>query len=203
MSVMTADDIAERKSRDNARLKRVATRHGAAFLAAITLWGAADAWAISSGWALANLVAVLNAIFAGVAMSYLAHEWGHFTGARISGGVSPVLKEPQSFFMFSFKQDQSTRGQFLSMSAGGPVANWSLAFLVLILVPMETASQAMLLAATTAIAVSVSVFEIPVMNRVMYGDDPEETIQSRLKEVGDTPRLSGIVVGAIVFLIAL
>ncbi len=193
----------ERKDRDLARLKRIATRHGAAFLAVITLWGAADLWASESGLLLAQLVALLNAIFAGVAMAYLAHEWGHFTGARISGAVSPVLKEPKSFFMFNFKQDLNTRGQFLSMSVGGPAANWSLAILLFLLLPMETASQAMLVAATTAIAVSVSVFEFPVINRVMYGDDPEETIRNRLEEIGSTARLSGIGVGAAVWLLAI
>ena len=204
MSEITENDlnsIEERSARDVARLKRISVRHGAAFLAAITLWGAADIWAIQSGLALAQGVALLNAIFAGVAMAYLAHEWGHFTGARISGAVSPVLKEPQSFFMFSFKQDLNSRGQFLSMSAGGPIANWTLAVLLFILLPMDTVSQAMIVAATTGIAVSVSVFELPVINRVMYGDDPERTINERLQEIGNTARISGIAAGAFVWLL--
>lgn len=199
MSATTADDIGEEKARDRNRLKEVATRHAAAFLAAMTLWGAADAWASSSGWMLANLVALLNAIFAGVSMSYLAHEWGHFAGARFSGGVSPVLKKPRSFFMFDFKHDKSTRGQFLAMSAGGPITNWILVISLLIVIPMETASQAMLLAATTAIAVSVSVFEVPVIRGVMYGQAPEESIRRRLEKVGTTAKLWGITAGTLVF----
>ena len=91
-----------RRERDRERLKKNALRHGAALLAAITLWGAADYWASGSGLVLAESVSLLNAIFAGALIAYVLHEWGHFTGARLSGAVSPVMKEPVSFFMFTF-----------------------------------------------------------------------------------------------------
>lgn len=192
-----------RTARDRARLKRVAIRHSTIFLAAITLWGAADAWATASGWLLAETVALLNAVFAATTIAYLSHEWGHFTGARVSGAVSPVLKEPRSFFMFNFKHELNTRGQFLSMSFGGPVANWSLALATFILLPLETWSQALFFATTVAIAVSVSVFELPVINRVMYGDDPREVLDRRVSEAGNTPRTLGIAAGAVLFLAAI
>ena len=60
------------------------------------------------------------------ALAFLSHEWGHFSGARLSGAVSPVLKERKSFFMFNFKTAVNSRAQFLAMSLGGPVANWLL-----------------------------------------------------------------------------
>lgn len=198
-----ADTNDARKERDRKRLRRVALRHSAAFLAALTLWGAADHWAAGSGLLLAQAIALANAVFAGTAIAYLCHEWGHFSGARLSGAVSPVLKEPQSFFMFNFKDDLNSRGQFLSMSAGGPVANWSLAAALFFLLPMETWSQALLFATTVAIAVSVSVFELPVINRVMYGDDPRQTIDVRLRESGSLPRYTGIAAGAAVWLMAI
>ena len=191
-----SNDTAARQARDNARLRKVASRHGAIALAALTLWGAADAWASASGLLLAQSISILNAIFVGTAVAYIAHEWGHFSGARVSGAVSPVLKEPVSFFMFNFKHEANTRNQFLSMSFGGPAANWTLAIALLILLPLETVSQILLLATTVSIAVSVSVFELPVINRVMYGEGPEETITQRQAEVGTTPRNIGIAVGA-------
>ena len=197
------NDIRDRKARDLSRLKKVGIRHGAIVLAAITLWGAADAWASSTGWLLAQTVAMLNAVFAGAVIAYIAHEWGHFSGARISGAVSPVLKEPVSFFMFNFKDELNTRGQFLSMSIGGPAANWSLFVLMFILLPINTWSQAMILATTFAIAVSVSVFEFPVINRVMYGDNPAETVKNRQRESGNTPRNTGIIAGAVLWLLAI
>jgi putative flippase GtrA len=195
--------IDERKVRDRARLQKVAVRHGAAVLAAFTLWGAADAWALSSGLFLAEIIAMFNAIFAATAIAYIAHEWGHFTGARFSGAISPVAKEPGSFFMFTFKDELNTQGQFLAMSAGGSLANWTLVVLMCFMLPLETWSQALFLATTVAIAVSVGVFEIPIINRVMYGDDPTTTVQQRLKESGSTPRIAGIATGALVWLLAI
>lgn len=191
----------ERQQRDRKRLRKVAIRHGAYVLAAFTLWGAADAWASSSGWLLAETIALLNAVFAGTAIAYLFHEWGHFAGARLSGAVSPVAKEPVSFFMFTFKEEFNTTRQFLSMSVGGPAANWTLVIVLFLMLPLDTWSQALLLATTFAIAVSVSVFEFPVINRVMYGDNPGETIEERLKETGTTPRNIGIASGALVWLL--
>jgi putative flippase GtrA len=202
-STEAGNDFADRKTRDRARLKKVALRHSTIVLAALTLWGVADAWALSSGWLLAETVAILNAIFAGTVIAYIAHEWGHFTGARISGAVSPVAKEPVSFFMFNFKDELNSRGQFLSMSVGGPFANWGLFVLTFMLLPLNTWSQAMFLATTFAIAVSVSVFEFPVINAVMYGEKPAETINKRQRESGNTPRTVGIIAGAALWLLAI
>lgn len=199
--VAREDSPEARKARDMARLKKVAMRHGAAFLAAMTLWGAADYWAAGSGLLLAETIALLNALFAGTVIAFLGHEWGHFSGARISGAVSPVLKDPPSFFMFSFKDDENSREQFVAMSIGGPAANWLLVILLFFLLPLDTWSQALLLATTFAIAVSVSVFEIPVINRVLYGDEPAETIQQRLGEVGSTPLYAGFASGIVLWLL--
>ena len=197
------DDVANRKIRDRARLEQIALRHSAIVLAALTLWGASDSWALSSGWLLAETVSILNAVFAGTVIAYIAHEWGHFAGARVSGSISPVLKEPVSFFMFNFKDKLNTQGQFLSMSVGGPLANWSLFVLVLILLPLNTWSQATLLATTFAIATSVSVFEFPVINAVMYGEKPAETISKRQRESGNTPRTAGIIAGAALWILTI
>ena len=197
------EDVADRKMRDRSRLKQIALRHSAIVLAALTLWGASDSWALSSGWLLAEAVSILNAVFAGTVIAYIAHEWGHFAGARVSGSISPVLKEPVSFFMFNFKDKLNTQGQFLSMSVGGPLANWSLFVLVLILLPLNTWSQATLLATTFAIATSVSVFEFPVINAVMYGEKPAETISKRQRESGNTPRTAGIIAGAALWILTI
>lgn len=191
------------REKDRARLRKISVRHGGILLAAFTLWGAADYWAQGSGLFLAELVAVINAIFAGTIIAYLLHEWGHFAGARIAGAFSPVLREPTSFFMFNFKYDRNTSGQFISMSMGGPVANWALVLLLFMSLPLETWSQAMLLATTVAIAVSVCVFELPIINQVMYGDDPAKSVENRQQEAGTFPRSAGILTGAAIWLMAI
>ena len=86
---------------------------------------------------------------------------------------------------------------------GGPVANWLLVLGLFFLLPLETWSQALLLATTFAMAVSVCVFELPVINSVMYGENPDETIQRRLREIGNTSRIAGIAAGAAVWLLAI
>jgi hypothetical protein len=203
MSAAGITDVEARKKRDNSRLRKIAVKHAAIVLASLTLWGTSDYWAAQSGLMLAEIVSLVNAIFVGVILAYILHEWGHFAGARISGAVSPVAKEPVSFFMFSFKDELNTRGQFLSMSIGGPFANWSLFALIFMLLPLDTWSQAMLLATSFAIAVSVSVFEFPVINSVMYGEKPAETISKRQRESGTTPRTAGIIAGAVLWLMAI
>ena len=196
---MTEAEVQARRARDRARLRRVAVRHGAAFLAAMTLWGAADLWASESGLALAQLVAALNAVLAGAAMCFLVHEWGHFAAARLAGAVSPVLKEPSSFFMFSFKQEASSRRQFLGMSLGGPTANWLFAGLLFLLLPLSTAPQVILLATSVGVAVNVSVFELPIIAKVSRGADAEDAIQRRLAEVGMSGRAAGLAAGGLAF----
>ena len=203
MSAAETTDVGARKKRDNSRLRKIAIRHAAIVLTAFTIWGTSDSWAAQSELFLAEMVSLINAIFAGVILAYIFHEWGHFAGARISGAVSPVAKKPVSFFMFNFKDELNTREQFLSMSAGGPFANWGLFVLIFTLLPLNTWSQAMLLATTFAIAVSVSVFEFPVINAVMYGEKPAETINKRQRESGNTPRTVGIIAGAALWLLAI
>jgi hypothetical protein len=207
INTMTEDTVTESQSppvfdrdKDRARLKRVAIRHGGTLLAAFTLWGAADYWASGSGLLLAEVVALFNAVFAGTMIAYLVHEWGHFTGARLAGSFSPVMKEPVSFFMFSFKEHRNSQGQFVAMSLGGPAANWLLVFVIFFGLPLETWSQCLILATVFAVAVSVSVFEFPIINQVMYGADPAESIRQRQAEVGNFPRSVGILAGAILWL---
>lgn len=191
------------RSKDRARLQRVAIRHGGTLLAAITLWGAADYWATGSGLWLAETIALFNAVFAGTMIAFLLHEWGHFAGARLSGSFAPVMKEPVSFFMFAFKEHRNTQGQFIAMSLGGPVANWLLVIVLFLGLPLDTWSQCLILATGFAIAVSVSVFELPIINQVMYGAEPAETIKQRQAEVGNFPRTVGILAGAALWLMVI
>lgn len=88
------------------------------------------------------------------------------------------------------------------MSAGGPLANWTLFAMIFLLLPLNTWSQAMLLATSFAIAVSVSVFEFPIIKAVMYGQEPAETISTRQRESGNTPRTVGILAGAALWILA-
>ena len=178
------------------RLVKVGKKHAAFVLGSLSLWGASDYWAAESGLVLALGLALINSIVAGIIIASILHEWGHFLGARLSGSNAPLLEKTFSFFFFNFKDEGNSKGQFLKMSLGGPTANWALVVGFFFLLPLETWSQMLLLATLLSIAVSVSIFEVPVMLRIQEGE-PSAIIQRRLEEAGSTPRNIGIIAGAL------
>jgi hypothetical protein len=72
--------------------------------------GAADAQAAAVGVA-AGVTFALS--------SFFAHEWGHWLGAVLTGGLVHPPRTLASFFLFFFDTGRSTRRQFLAMSYGG------------------------------------------------------------------------------------
>ena len=61
-------------------------------------------------------------------------------------------------------------------------------------------AAALLVAVATATAINVSMFEVPVAMAVRAGADPEETLQTRLREYG-LKQYPGYVAGAFTFLL--
>lgn len=193
---------ADQKARDKefARMRRIGAWHASAVLAALTLWGSADFWATGSGLLLAQAVALGNAIVAGVVISSILHEWGHFSGARLAGAISPVFAKPKRFyFMFQFDMEANSADQFIWMSLGGIIANWLFAIAVLILVPLQTLAGAMLAAVAIAQAVNVSVFEVPIVLRTRETQNPQSELDHQLNNAG-LRRTPGLIVGALAFL---
>lgn len=189
--------------KDRANLRNVAVLHAVMVMAALTLWGAADAWAVASGWSLAWGVALANAVIAGFVISSTLHEWGHFAGARLAGAVSPVLEKPvRYFFMFNFSFEKNDTRQFLWMSWGGILVPWALALLTLMLVPIDNASRALLLATFVARAVQVSMFEVPVVQRTKRGGEPRAELGRQLEIGFERGRYVGLAAGALVWLAA-
>ena len=178
------------------RLVNVGQKHAAFVLGSLSLWGVSDYWADETDLILAHGLALINSLVAGTIIASILHEWGHFLGARLSSSNAPLLEKTFSFFFFNFKDEGNTKSQFLKMSLGGPIANWSLVIGFFFLLPLETWSQILLLATMLSIAVSVSIFEIPIMFRLREGE-PSAIIQRRLEEAGSKPRNIGIIAGAL------
>lgn len=197
---MESEEIRFDKKKDMTRLRSIGAKHFAAAMAALTLWGAGDLWALSIDLLLADMVSLANAVIAGMVLAFLFHEWGHFTGARLSGAFSPVLKQPVSFFMFNFKFERNSRNQFLAMSMGGPTANWLLVILIYVLIPSDNATRILLLAVVTGVAINVSIFEIPVIFRTLAGGDPQSELQNQLdSRAPAVGRNTGIAASAIIW----
>ena len=189
---------------DGERLTNAIKYHGLALLGAITLWGAADAWVQTSDLYIATMISVLNAFAAGSIISIIFHEWGHFAGARLAKSYSPMVRKPTSTFIFGFNFAKNSRDQFISMSLGGPIGNWLLVVLVFILVPMDSPGRVMLFAVTLANAISVCVFEIPVLRKAMNGGDPETELNTGLANgSGDKGKVWGYGIGALVWLLVI
>ena len=184
------------RAEEKKRLVNIGQKHAAFVLGSLTLWGVSDYWAAESELILALGLALINSVVAGTIIASILHEWGHFLGARLSGSNAPLLEKTFSFFFFNFKDEGNTKSQFLQMSLGGPLANWSLVIGVFLLLPLETWSQILLIATMLSIAVSVSIFEVPIMLRLKDGE-PSVIIQKRLEEAGSKPRNIGIAAGAL------
>ncbi len=194
-----AAEAGRSRARDFARMRRIGFLHGGAVLAALTLWGTATAWAATSGLVIAHIVALGNALFAGIIASAIAHEWGHFAGARLAGAISPVMKKPaRLYFMFEFDMQANTTDQFVWLSLGGILANWFLALALLALVPLNTLAGPLLVAVAVAQAVNVSVFEVPVVLRARETGDHQAALDHQLQTAG-LQRLPGIIAGALAF----
>lgn len=192
----------EPRMSDWERFKRVGRIHGLVFLGAITLWGAADAWAVQTDLLLAQCIAVVNAFVAATILAIQFHEWGHFAGARLSGSYSPLVREPRANgFIFGFIFEKNSREQFLAMSIGGPAGNWLLFVLILMLVPIDSWGRAMLAAVALARAISVSVFEVPIILRTLRGGDPQEELNVAVNDgSGDKGQVIGYGTGVIAWI---
>lgn len=191
------------KLSDWQRFKQAATYHGLAVLAFFLLWAAADTWYVVTDLSLALVLSVITALVAGAWIARIVHEWGHFTGARIAKSYSPIVPEIRGVFMFGFNHAKNDRNQFIAMSLGGPIANWCLVALIFFFIPMDNLGRATLLGMTFAKAVSVCIFELPVIAKVMRGADGEEEIQTQLSNgTQDRGAVIGYLSGALVWLVA-
>ena len=89
-----------------------------AFLAAVFgLWWLAARATAGSGPG-ADFLGVVVGLGLG-ASAYLIHEWGHLTGALLSGSHVEAPRSLGSISLFSFDSKQNSRGQFLAMSFAG------------------------------------------------------------------------------------
>jgi len=182
-----------------AKLKKVGTVHFVAVVAALTLFGAANSWALTSGIALALVVSLAAAYIAGTVLSGIIHEYGHYSGAVLSGAPHTVLKKPaRYFFMFNFDMKQASTRQALWMSLGGVLGSWLLVGALVVSLPIDGWATAALIATVLANAVNASIFEVPIILKTRQSGEFEQELKARLESPG-LVRMPGIVVGLLAF----
>jgi hypothetical protein len=189
----------EKASVDVTPVSRLALRDGAIALAALSLWAAADAWYAATGLGAAALLAVLDGVAAGFALNLLAHEWGHFAGARWGGGIAPTTKLTQLFPIFVLDMQKSPVRAFQAMSVGGNLAHWSAVALLFVWVPLDTPGRVALACSAFAFAFGASLTEFPVIRRSFAGASPVESFKGLTRAKLRRDRWIGIAAGALLF----
>ena len=151
--------------KDETPVSRLALRDGAVGLLVLSLFGAADAWYSTTGLALAGVVAWLDGVVAGLVLGVLSHEWGHFAGARLSGGIAPTTAITRFFPLFVFDLEHSEPRAFRGMGVGGNLGHWLTVVLLAYAVPLDAPGRVALVSAALGFAVFASVTEFPVVWR--------------------------------------
>ncbi|MDP6374452.1 MAG: hypothetical protein QF921_08150 [Pseudomonadales bacterium] len=179
-------------------LRKVGGWHAAAVVAALTLFGAAHTWSAASGWLLAAGVSIAAAVLAGIVVSSIVHEWGHFSGAYLSGSHYTVAEKPVNlYFMFDFDMQSNSVRQALWMSWGGVVGSWTPMVVLFALVPMDSLASAALVATLAGRAFNASYFEIPVILNTRRTREFRKELMSRLESPGIV-QIPGLFVGLLV-----
>lgn len=195
MSEAQITDIEDRAAINLTNLKKHGAVYGLAVIASLTLFGAAHTWANSSGWLLATWTGVAAAFAAGMVLSSIFHEWGHYAGAALSGSTIKIADESSDYYFFlGFNPKANSPRQALWMTWGGLSGSWLLVLGVALLVPMDSWMSAVLLATAAGRAVNASVFEMPIAWRTHQGGDFKTALKERLASPG-TVNLPGFVAG--------
>ncbi len=161
---------------------KLALRDGTLALAGLSLFAAADTWHATTGLALAGFVATLDGILAGVGIGILAHEWGHFAGARLGGGIAPTKEFSSLFPIFVLDLERSDMTAFRGMGIGGNVAHWGWVLAIAWLLPMDAIGRVALLAGAFGFAVSASITEFPIIRRAYSGATAAESFKGLTRE---------------------
>ena len=190
----------ERTDADATPVSRLALRDGGIALAVLSLWAAADAWHTATGLGAASLLSVLDGIAAGYVINLLAHEWGHFAGARWFGGIAPTTPRITRVFpIFKLDLQRSPVRAFRAMSVGGNLAHWTAVLLLFTWVPMDSPGRLALACSAFAFAFGASVTEFPVIRRSFAGASPIESFKGISRATLRRDRWIGIAAGALLF----
>lgn len=179
---------------------KLAQRQGGIALAILSLWAAADAWYATTGLGFAYLLSGIDGAVVGWVLCSMAHEWGHFAGARFAGGVAPT-KEISSFFpIFILDMDRSDDRAFRWMSIGGNLGHWLVVLILGFSIPLDTVGRMTLFAGSFAFAVSASTTEFPIIQRILDGASPKQSFEGLTGEKLKRNRWIGIAAGVVLFL---
>ena len=169
--------MSEQTTKPEPSLFSLLARDAAIALAALSLWAAADTWYLVSGLGFALAISVLDAIFVGYILGALFHEWGHYTGAKLSGASAPRVKpKGTSLFRFNFDMAANTQRQFHWMSFGGWVFHWGLLAILVLAMPFDSIGRIALVSSVFGFILYATFIETGILRQTLGGSDPAETL---------------------------
>jgi hypothetical protein len=169
--------VSEQTTKPEPTLFSLLARDTAIALAALSLWAAADTWYLVSGLGFALAISVLDAIFVGYILGALFHEWGHYTGAKLSGASAPRVKpKGTSLFRFNFDMAANTQRQFHWMSFGGWVFHWGLLAILVLAMPFDSIGRIALVSSVFGFILYATFIETGILRQTLGGSDPAETL---------------------------
>ena len=169
--------MSEQTTKPEPSLFSLLARDAAIALAALSLWAAADTWYLVSGLGFALAVSVLDAIFVGYILGAMFHEWGHYTGAKLSGASAPRVKpKGTSLFRFNFDMATNTQRQFHWMSFGGWVFHWGLLAILVLAMPFDSIGRIALVSSVFGFILYATFIETGILRQTLGGSDPAETL---------------------------
>ena len=169
--------MSEQTTKPEPTLFSLLARDTAIALAALSLWAAADTWYLVSGLGFALAISVLDAIFVGYILGALFHEWGHYTGAKLSGASAPRVKpKGTSLFRFNFDMATNTQRQFHWMSFGGWLFHWGLLAILVLAIPFDSIGRIALVSSVFGFILYATFIETGILRKTLSGSDPAETL---------------------------
>lgn len=165
-------------------------------LIALSVWAAADTWYLLSGLWFAQLLSIGDAIFVGYVLGALFHEWGHYSGAKLSGAQAPRVKPKGiSLFRFNFDMSVNDQRQFHWMSFGGWVMHWALLLLLVIAIPFDSLGRIALVSSVFGFIVYATFIETGILRQTLSGADPAETLNQLTAKTFQQATIAGTVGG--------
>lgn len=141
------------------------------FLAAtLALWSWTRALEVGPATALSVSVAVVTAAFTAF-VGFLAHEWGHLSGACLGGSAYEPSDSVFSIFLFRFNSDRNSRRQFLLMSNGGFLVSGLVVVLLFGVLSFDHLADQLALGLTTLGVVATFILEVPAAWKVYKGGE--------------------------------
>ena len=188
--------MSEQTTKPEPTLFSLLAKDTAIALAALSLWAAADTWHLVSGLGFALAISVLDAIFVGYILGALFHEWGHYTGAKLSGASAPRVKpKGTSLFRFNFDMAANTQRQFHWMSFGGWVFHWGLLAILVLAMPFDSIGRIALVSSVFGFILYATFIETGILRQTLGGSDPAETLSQLSAKTFQQAGIVGSVAG--------